>query len=72
MEEMLEDIMEILDDDELEEEVDFEVEKVFYELIVGKIKLFVYVLKVCEGKVIFRFIKVFCKNIGIGKEFYFN
>lgn len=72
MEEMLEDIMEILDDDELEEEVDFEVEKVFYELIVGKIKLFVYVLKVCEGKDIFRFIKVFCKNIGIGKEFYFN
>lgn len=47
MEEMLEDIMEILDDDELEEEVDFEVEKVFYELIVGKIKLFVYVLIVC-------------------------
>lgn len=72
MEEMLDDIMEILDDDELEEEVDFEVEKVFYELIVGKIKLFVYVLKVCEGKVIFRFIKVFCKNIGIGKGFYFN
>lgn len=72
MEEMLDDIMEILDDDELEEEVDFEVEKVFYELIVGKIKLFVYVLKVCEWKVIFRFIKVFCKNIGIGKEFYFN
>lgn len=59
MEEMLDDIMEILDDDELEEEVDFEVEKVFYELIVGKIKLFVYVLKVCEGKDIFRFIKVF-------------
>lgn len=60
MEEMLEDIMEILDDDELEEEVDFEVEKVFYELIVGKIKLFVYVLIVCEGKDIFRFINVIC------------